>query len=142
MPFPGKGIFCFYQKNSLLRIEYNGPGILVLPLLLARSIFVKLIPYLYLSGIVLAGNALAAPASESATLSLLLTQLDMLDATLKRAESQSSVAPGERFFFDYSQAHADIRAVRAGVEQYLTPSRAQPQPVLPLAGQYRRESVQ
>jgi len=103
---------------------------------------VKLIPSLYLSGIVLAGNALAAPVSESATLSLLLTQLDMLDSTLKRAESQSSVAPDDRFFFDYPQAHVDISAIRAGIEQYLTPSRAQPQPVLPLAGQYRRENVQ
>ncbi|EKS4946477.1 hypothetical protein QB833_004088 [Salmonella enterica] len=102
----------------------------------------KLIPYLYLSGIVLAGNALAAPASEPATLSLMLTQLDMLDSTLKHAQSQSSVAPDGRFFFDYLQAHADIRAMRAGIELYLTPSRAQPQPVLPLAGQYRRENVQ
>ncbi|EDW2262059.1 conjugal transfer protein [Salmonella enterica subsp. enterica] len=114
----------------------------MLSLLLARSISVKLIPYLYLSGIVLAGNALAAPASEPATLSLLLTQLDMLDATLKRAQSQSSVAPDDRFFFDYPQAHADIHAIRSGIEQYLTPSRAQPQPILPLVGQYRRESVQ
>lgn len=102
----------------------------------------KLIPYLYLSGIVLAGNALAAPASEPATLSLMLTQLDMLDSTLKRAQSQSSVAPDGRFFFDYPQAHADIRAMRAGIEQYLAPSRAQPQQVLPLAGQYLRENVQ
>ncbi|EBL8291865.1 conjugal transfer protein [Salmonella enterica] len=94
-----------------------------------------------MSGIVLAGNAIAAPTSEPATLSLLLTQLDMLDSTLKRAENQASVAPGERFFFDYPQAHADIQAVRAGIEHYLTPSRAQPHAVLPLSGQYRTEDT-
>lgn len=103
----------------------------------------KRLPFLPLFSILLTGPVQATPApDEYASLSLLLTQLDMFDSTLKRAESQSSVSPDERFFFDYPQAHADISAVRAGIEQYLTPSRAQPQPVLPLTGQYRRENAQ
>ncbi|EIZ8586830.1 conjugal transfer protein [Salmonella enterica subsp. enterica] len=102
----------------------------------------KLIPYLYLSAIVLVGSAQAAPSTEPATLSLLLAQFDTLESTLTRAENQASTAPDSRFFFDYPQVHADIRTIRAGIEQYLTPARAQPQPVLPLAGQYRRENAQ
>ncbi|EAS1759736.1 hypothetical protein BH012_09925 [Salmonella enterica] len=101
----------------------------------------KFISSFYLSGLILATPALAS-TSESTTLSLLQTQLDILESTLQRAERQASVAPDSRFFFDYPQAYADIRAVRAGIDHYLTPSRAQPQPVLPLAGLYRRERAQ
>lgn len=88
------------------------------------------------------GHAAATPATERENLSLLLTQLNQSESTLRRAEKQASVAPDARFFFDYPQAYADIQAIRTGIGQYLTPSRAQPRPVLPLAGQYRRESVQ
>lgn len=102
----------------------------------------KRFSYLCLSGFLLAGHATATPTTERENLSLLLTQLNQVESTLRRAEEQASVAPDSRFFFDYSQAYADIRAIRTGIEQYLTPSRAQPQTVLPLAGQYRRESMQ
>ncbi|EAN9728312.1 hypothetical protein FKH18_24015 [Salmonella enterica] len=84
----------------------------------------------------------AATPHEATTLSLVLTQLDILESTLQRAEHQATVTPETRFFFDYPQAYADIRAIRAGTEQYLTPARAQPQTVLPLSGQYRQEKGQ
>lgn len=101
----------------------------------------KIFPWLYLSGLLLAGCVQAAPTSESASLALLLTQLDLIESTLQRARKQASVAPDERFFFDYAQASADIHTVRAGIEHYLTPARAQPHHVLPLSGQYRREDI-
>lgn len=81
----------------------------------------------------------AAPTSERASLALMLNQLDQTEATLHRAQAQASVAPDERFFFDYPQAYADIQAIRTGIEHYLTPARAQPRAVLPLSGQYRQE---
>lgn len=84
---------------------------------------------------------MAVPPTEQENLSLLLNQLNQFESTLQRAEKQASVAPGSRFFFDYPQAYADIQVIRTGIEQHLTPSRAQPQPVLPLAGQYRRENT-
>ncbi|HAV1239806.1 TPA: hypothetical protein JGU28_004600 [Salmonella enterica] len=81
----------------------------------------------------------AAPASEEANLSLLLAQLNTLESTLKRAEAQASVAPDTRFFFDYPQAYADIRAMREGIGLYLMPSRAQPRIVATFPARYRTE---
>ncbi|ESG73020.1 RAQPRD family integrative conjugative element protein, partial [Salmonella enterica] len=46
-----------------------------------------------------------------------------------------------RFYFDYTRATGDLRAMKQGISQYLEPSRAQPR--LPqgytVSGQYRRE---
>lgn len=92
-----------------------------------------------LSGLLMAGPAMAAPASERENLALLISQLNQLNATLARAEQQASLSPHSRFFFDYRQVRADIHAMRTGVEQYLTPSRAQTRVVLPLVGDYRQE---
>lgn len=94
-----------------------------------------------LSGLLLAGPAMATPATEQENLALLLGQLSQMDATLQRAEKQASVASEPRFFFDYRQARADIGAMRTGVEHYLAPARAQPRTVAPLAGQYRQEAA-
>ena len=102
----------------------------------------KPLSVLLLSGMMLTSQIQAQPLSEPASLSLLLTQLDMLDATLQRAENQASASPVSRFFFDYPQAHADIRTIRQGIKHYLAPSRAQPRTVLPLTPTYRREHTQ
>ncbi|HBT4924896.1 RAQPRD family integrative conjugative element protein [Klebsiella pneumoniae] len=96
---------------------------------------------LLFTGVLFSASASAIPLSEQASLALLLNQLEQMKSTLQRAEAQASVAPGSRFFFDYPQAYADIRVIHTEIEQYLTPARAQPQPVLPLAGQYRRENT-
>jgi RAQPRD family integrative conjugative element protein len=90
-------------------------------------------------GLTFTTSVLATPTSEQSHLALLISQLAQLESTLHRAERQASVAPDERFFFDYPQAHADIQTLRTGIEHYLTPSRAQPHAVLPLSGLYRTE---
>lgn len=100
------------------------------------------LPCLLFSALMLARPALAASAGEQENLTLLLSQLSQMNATLQRAEAQASMSPEARFFFDYPQACADLRTMREGVERYLAPSRAQPQTVLPLAGDYRREASQ
>lgn len=94
---------------------------------------------LLLIGCLTALPARAAPTAERASLALLLTQLNQLEATLQRAQEQAENAPVERFIFDYPQVHADINAMRNGIAHYLTPTRAQPRTVLPLLGQYRKE---
>ena len=99
----------------------------------------KIPSFLVLSGLLLTGSISVAHAAEQDNLALLLSQLRLLDATLQRAEKQAIVATDLRFYFDYPQAHADIQAMRNGIEHYLTPSRAQPRQVLPLAGTYRQE---
>ncbi|HCM1918767.1 TPA: integrative conjugative element protein, RAQPRD family [Salmonella enterica subsp. salamae serovar 28:r:e,n,z15] len=89
--------------------------------------------------------SLAAPsafASEKDELALVMRQLDQLQASLDRARSLSAQASADgRFYFDYTRATGDIRAMKQGISQYLDPSRAQPR--LPegdaVSGQYRRE---
>lgn len=93
-----------------------------------------------LTGMALAFSAHAAPTSEQASLALLLTQLDQMQSTLARAEAQADEAPSARFYFDYRQARADIRAMRTGIHRYLSPARAQPRNVTTLSGLYRQEA--
>lgn len=96
---------------------------------------------LCLSAMLLAGPVYAAPTTEQASLALMLTQLNHIESTLQRAQAQAAQAPAERFFFDYTQAYADIGAIRTGIEHYLTPVRAQPRHIIPLSGRYRLEDA-
>ncbi len=77
----------------------------------------------------LTGQAMATPASELESLALLRSQFNQLQTTLSRAEAQARVSADSRFFFDYPRVFADLRTMREGVERYISPSRAQPQPV-------------
>lgn len=93
-----------------------------------------------LTGMVLACTAHAAPTTEQANLALLTRQLNQMESTLKRAESQARLAPDARYRFDYSQAFADIHTIRHGIHDYLSPARTQPRNVNALSGLYRREA--
>lgn len=87
------------------------------------------------------GALLAQEAtSENVQLAQLLRQLDLLEHTA-RESSKLSAASGSRFWFDYTQLHADIARIRAGIQGYLTPQRAQPRDLTPLPAEYRRERV-
>ncbi|HGG4727794.1 TPA: RAQPRD family integrative conjugative element protein [Salmonella enterica subsp. enterica serovar Hvittingfoss] len=84
----------------------------------------------------------SAFASEKDELALVMRQLDQLQTSLDRAQTLSAQASGDgRFYFDYTRATGDIRAMKQGISQYLAPSRAQPR--LPegdaVSGQYRLE---
>lgn len=100
-------------------------------------------PMIRRTGAMLVGTLLLCSlptlASEQAELGLVLNQLTQMEAALARARAQATQDSQHRFFFDYPRAQADIGLLREGIKQYLTPSRAQPQPEGPLAGQYRRE---
>lgn len=50
-----------------------------------------------------------------------------------------STPEGTRYHFDYARLQRDLQRVRQGIEHYLTPSRAQPRDLQPLAGDYVRE---
>ncbi len=41
----------------------------------------------------------------------------------------------------YPRIHSDITTLRSGIENYLTPARAQPRDTATLAGQYREEKT-
>lgn len=90
-----------------------------------------------------AGLSMCLPTSaadgalENAHLALLLRQLDTLDRTAHQASSVAS--KDSRYRFDYARLQADIARVRAGIEDYLTPPRAQPRDPSQLNGEYRIE---
>ncbi|MBV6843413.1 RAQPRD family integrative conjugative element protein [Xanthomonas euvesicatoria] len=76
-------------------------------------------------------------ASEREQLAALTRQLDLID---RLAEHAANTAPQERtrYHFDYARLRADLKRVRAGLQDYLVPQRAQPRDPVPLAGDYVR----
>lgn len=55
-------------------------------------------------------------------------------------QTAARAAPvGTRYHFDYARLQQDLQHIRQGIEHYLTPSRAQPKDLQPLAGDYTRE---
>jgi len=90
--------------------------------------------------IALAGASPASAGDASAEheqLAALARQLDLLD---RLAEHAAHTAPQERarYHFDYARLRADLKRVRAGLQDYLVPQRAQPRDPVPLAGDYVR----
>ena len=87
--------------------------------------------------------ASASPASaddasaEHEQLAALARQLNLID---RLAEHAANSAPQERarYHFDYARLRADLNRVRAGLQDYLVPQRAQPRDPVPLAGDYVR----
>ena len=75
-------------------------------------------------------------ALEREMLAAVTLQLDLLDRLAERA----GASPQEhaRYHFDYLRLRADLRRVRAGVQDYLVPHRAQPRDPVPLAADYTR----
>ena len=84
-----------------------------------------------------AATAADSLASEREHLAALARQLDLID---RLAEHAAHTAPQERarYHFDYAQLRADLERVRAGLQDYLVPQRAQPRDPVPLAGDYVR----
>lgn len=76
-------------------------------------------------------------ASEREQLAALARQLDLID---RLAEHAANSAPQERarYHFDYTRLRADLKRVRAGLQDYLVPQRAQSRDLVPLVGDYVR----
>ncbi|HFH4341112.1 RAQPRD family integrative conjugative element protein [Pseudomonas aeruginosa] len=82
-----------------------------------------------------AQGAFAASASEHANLEVMIRQLNALEDTARRS-AQGADEPGQRFYFDYSRLAADLQRIRQGLQDYMTPSRAQPRDPSDLSGNY------
>ena len=86
----------------------------------------------------------ASPASAADGLALEREQIAVLarhfDLIDRLAEHAAHTAPQERarYHFDYARLRADLKRVRAGLQDYLVPQRAQPRDPVPLAGDYVR----
>lgn len=79
----------------------------------------------------------ADPAHESERLAAIKRQLQLAG---RLAEHAAASAPTERlrYHFDYARLHHDIERIRAGLNDYLTPQRAQPRDPVELLGDYRQ----
>lgn len=97
-----------------------------------------------LTALLLADGILAQPllaenqALEREQLAALVRQLEHLERVSDETAllSQSGLS---RYHFDYERLKVDLARVRAGIADYLTPSRAQPHEPLPLHGHYGLE---
>ena len=79
----------------------------------------------------------AASAHEQDQLSLILQQFDTLERLATQAEAASTAEPDDRYRFDYPRLSQDIQRIRQGMQNYLSPSRAQPHDPGELVGDYR-----
>lgn len=84
-----------------------------------------------------ASNASATdPDLHRQDLASALHQLDLLDRFLVTVSSTYQPSPAERYHFDHARLREDLQRVRAGIQAYLSPPRAQPREPEPLAGDY------
>ncbi len=83
--------------------------------------------------------AIADDTLEREQLAALARQLDLID---RLAEHAANSAPQERarYHFDHARLRKDLQRVRAGIQDYLTPPRAQPRDTVELSGDYRQSS--
>ncbi|CAI1232724.1 integrative conjugative element protein, RAQPRD family [Serratia ficaria] len=100
-----------------------------------------------LAALLLAGLWTALPAvaaddsNEKEHLAAVVRQLDLLERLAKRSAATASQERA-RYHFDYTRLTADLQRMRAGINDYLTPQRAQPRDPAALQGDYRQDSEQ
>ncbi|TYG35301.1 hypothetical protein FW755_09445 [Lonepinella koalarum] len=70
--------------------------------------------------------SLSTFANEQEQLTTAMKQLDAAKLSLKRALREVSTSPKTREYFDYAAAERDINTIKAGINQYINPSRAIP----------------
>lgn len=91
-----------------------------------------------LLGLCVSGHASADDATpEHARLAAALRQLDSIERLVAQQAAQQQDERA-RYHFDYARLTADLERVRAGIHNYLTPTRAQPRDPALLFGDYRQ----
>jgi RAQPRD family integrative conjugative element protein len=81
----------------------------------------------------------ADDSNEKEHLAAVVRQLDLLDR-LARQSAATASQERARYHFDYARLTADLQRMRAGINDYLTPQRAQPRDPAALQGDYRQDS--
>ena len=85
-------------------------------------------------------SAAAQDGRERSDLGLVQRQITSIERLAVRASSGSVDVAGARYRFDYPRFAADLERVRQGIQEYLSPSRAQPSDLVRLTGDYRAEA--
>jgi RAQPRD family integrative conjugative element protein len=78
-------------------------------------------------------------AAEHEQLAALVRQLDLIDRLAVHA-ARASAQGHARYHFDYDRLREDVKRVRAGIQDYLVPRRAQPRDPIELRGDYRQSA--
>lgn len=97
-------------------------------------------PYPLLITCLVALTAAAQDGGERSDLGLMQRQIDAIELFAARARSSANGTDQVRYRFDYSRLTADLERVRHGIDNYLSPSRAQPADLVELTGDYRAET--
>ncbi|RMO31691.1 RAQPRD family integrative conjugative element protein [Pseudomonas savastanoi] len=77
----------------------------------------------------------AGTASEHANVEVMIRQLNSLEAVAQRSVDLPQ-DPAQRYHLDYPRLVSDIARIRQGLQDYLSPSRAQPRDPVEISGQY------
>ncbi|MFJ4443342.1 RAQPRD family integrative conjugative element protein [Pseudomonas sp. NPDC089422] len=89
-------------------------------------------------GLTLTQQARAISIEHDMERAQLATVLRQLDAIERHAESSAALSHqiAARYHFDYLRLREDIQRIRTGVQDYLTPQRAQPRDPAAMLGEY------
>lgn len=84
--------------------------------------------------------AAAQDVRERSDLGLMQRHIDTIELLADRARFSATSTDRVRYRFDYARLTADLERVRHGINNYLSPSRAQPADEVELAGDYRADA--
>lgn len=85
-------------------------------------------------------GAAAQDTPERSDLGLVQRQITAIELLADRASTASVSTAEARYRFDYPRFAADLERVRQGIQEYLSPTRAQPADLIELTGNYRAEA--
>lgn len=92
----------------------------------------------FLLAIILLIASSVSYADEKTQLTAIVRQLDLIQTML--AQTQANTSPTtSRYHFDYQRLNTDLARVRTGINDYLTPKRAQPRDAIELWGDYQQD---
>lgn len=105
------------------------------------NVYQNLLIKIVLSVSLLSSTAIsfADTAVEHAELAAMLRQLELMQSIASH-QAQQPISTRSRYYFDYQRLSTDLARVCAGINDYLTPKRAQPRDVIELYGDYQREA--
>ncbi|QMR55629.1 hypothetical protein EGK38_019990 [Enterobacter hormaechei] len=92
----------------------------------------------FILSVVLSTTALASELDELATTQRLLDQVQLSLDRARSVAAQSDPNNRRRYLFDYKKANEDLNTMRAGIDRYTQPSRAQPLDYGKVSGDYTR----
>nr|WP_264273534.1 RAQPRD family integrative conjugative element protein [Duffyella gerundensis] len=83
-------------------------------------------------------SSYASELDELATTQRLLDQVQLSLDRARTVAAQSDPNNRRRYLFDYKKANEDLNTMRAGIDRYTQPSRAQPLDYGKVSGDYTR----